>query len=219
MFFENTILNFIYLQKLRSETGGDSLRDDRSGNLIPAFQFKQNPAVLAGAEVTVDNHPHPVDWLQFENSFGYVYAVNLQATASAKFLPFTLPAHYRSELRFDIPKTGKIFQHISAGIHFDYYFRQNNVFLQNNKETPTAGDALPGFSTGLEVYSKNKMNLLMLIFSGENITNTVYQSHLSRLKYLEVNTANGKRGIWNAGRNIIVKLIFPLAFNEGAYRK
>ncbi len=211
--FENTILNFIYVEKLRSVIGGDSLRDDGEGNSIPAFQFKQNNALLAGAEITMDIHPHPADWLHFENSFGYVYAINLHQTESAKYLAFTPPAHYRSELRFDIPKTGDVIGGLFAGVHFDYYFAQKHVLLQNNTETPTPDYALLGVSAGFDLYAASKQRVFTFVFAAENLANTAYQSHLSRLKYLDMNDANGKRGIWNAGRNISVKIIFPLEFS------
>jgi len=125
--FENTILNYIYIQKLSSVTGGDSLMPGEDGNLIPAFQFRQNSALLAGAEITMDIHPHPADWLHFENSFGYVYAINLNQPDSAKYLPFTPPAHYRGELRFDVPKTGEGVDGLFSGIRVDSIFRQKNV--------------------------------------------------------------------------------------------
>ena len=211
--FENTILNFIYIEKLNSVNGGDSLRQTTDGNLLTAFQFKQNNALLTGAELTMDIHPHPADWLHFENSFGYVYAINMHQTDSAKYLPFTPPAHYRSELRFDIPKTGDVIRGLFAGVHFDYYFAQNHVLLQNNTETPTPDYALLGASAGFDLYASGKQKVFTFVVAAENLTNTAYQSHLSRFKYLDINYANGKRGIWNQGRNMSVKIIFPLEFS------
>ncbi len=222
--FENTILNYIFVQKLSSITGGDSLMPGEDGDLIPAFQFRQNNALLAGAEITMDIHPHPADWLHFENSFGYVYAVNLNQPDSAKHLPFTPPAHYRGELRFDVPKTGNWVRGLFAGIRFDYFFRQNNILRADNTETPTPGYGLLGASAGFDLYANGKTRLrqgtsagntkiFSLIVACENITNTAYQSHLSRLKYLDVNPASGRQGIWNMGRNISVKIVFPLEFS------
>ena len=213
--FENTILNFIYIQKLSTADGNDSLVAGEDGNLLPSFQFKQNNALLAGAELTMDIHPHPIDWLHFENSFGYVYAVNLSQADSAKYLPFTPPAHYRGELRFDVPKTGDWVRGLFAGLHFDYFFQQNHALLANRTETPTPDYALLGASAGFDLYANGRKKVLSLIVAAENLTNTAYQSHLSRLKYLDINPANGKAGIWNMGRNISVKIFFPLEFNVG----
>ncbi len=211
--FENSILNYIYIQKLSNKTGEDSVLPTADGSWIQAFQFRQNNAVLAGVEVTMDIHPHPADWLHFENSFGYVYAVNLHQPDSAKYLPYTPPAHYRGELRFDIPKTGSWIRGLFAGIHFDYFFQQNHVLLMDNTETPTPDYGLLGAAIGFDFYAGGKTKIFSLILAGENLLNTAYQSHLSRLKYLEENPANGKRGIWNMGRNFSVKMVFPLEFN------
>ncbi|MES2622603.1 MAG: TonB-dependent receptor [Bacteroidota bacterium] len=211
--FENTILNYIYIQKLRSVNGGDSLMEGEDGTAVPAFQLRQNNAVLAGAELTMDIHPHPADWLHFENSFGYVYAVNLNKPDSSKYLPFTPPAHYRGELRFDIPKTGEWIKNLFAGVRFDYFFHQKHVLLENNTETPTPDYGLLGVSAGFDFFAQGKTKVFTLIVAAENLTNTAYQSHMSRLKYADVNPANGKRGIWNMGRNISVKIIFPLEFD------
>jgi len=43
-----------------------------------------------------------------------------------------------------------------------------------------------------------------------NLTDEAYQSHLSRLKYTPVNYATGRTGIYNMGRNLSFKLIFPI---------
>ena len=39
------------------------------GDYLSAFQFVQGNANLLGGEIIVDIHPHPFDWLHFENSF------------------------------------------------------------------------------------------------------------------------------------------------------
>ena len=210
--FENTILNYIYTQKLSNVTGGDSLLPADGGNLIPAFQFKQNNALLAGAELTMDIHPHPADWLHFENSFGYVYAINLNRPDSARYLPNTPPAHYRGELRFDIPKTGNSWRGLFIGLHFDYFFQQKHALLADNTETPTPDYGLLGATAGFTYYARGESPVFTLLVSAENITNTAYQSHLSRLKYLDINPATGRQGIWNMGRNFSIKIIFPLQF-------
>jgi len=74
-----------------------------------------------------------------------------------------------------------------------------------------------GASAGFDLYANGKLKVFTLIVACENITNTAYQSHLSRLKYLEANLATGRNGIWNMGRNISVKIIFPLEFSVGKY--
>jgi iron complex outermembrane receptor protein len=60
-----------------------------------------------------------------------------------------------------------------------------------------------------------KMNIrwfesLDVVVSGNNLLNTVYQDHLSRLKYAPLNTANGYNGVWNMGRNISVQVMIGI---------
>lgn len=216
--FENTVVNYIGVQKLSSVFGGDSLMEGETGGMVPAFRFTQRNALLAGVELSMDIHPHPADWLHFENSFGYVYAIAFNQPDSLKHLAFTPPAHFRSELRFDIPKTGKILRGLFAGVHFDYFFHQKNVLRADNTETPTPDYALVGANAGFDIHLPGGGKLLTLIIAAENITNTTYQSHLSRLKYLDTNPVSGRQGIWNPGRNFSVKFLFPLEFEVGKKR-
>ena len=50
-----------------------------------------------------------------------------------------------------------------------------------------------------------------LYVTADNLLNRAYQSHLSRLKYADVNTVTGRQGVYNMGRNITVKLVVPFS--------
>ena len=50
--------------------------------------------------------------------------------------------------------------------------------------------------------------------SGTNLTDRAYQSHLSRLKYADVNPVTGRRGVSNMGRNIMLKVVVPIRFGN-----
>ncbi|MBO9682461.1 MAG: TonB-dependent receptor, partial [Flavisolibacter sp.] len=69
--FYNYINNFIFYKKLSGTAGGDSLVLVGQ-DLIPAFQFEQRTARLAGFEALLDFHPHPLDWLHWQNTVSYV---------------------------------------------------------------------------------------------------------------------------------------------------
>ena len=43
-----------------------------------------------------------------------------------------------------------------------------------------------------------------------NLFDRAYQSHLSRLKYVEATPYKGHQGIYNMGRNITMKLVVPV---------
>ena len=51
-----------------------------------------------------------------------------------------------------------------------------------------------------------------LYVTADNLLNKAYQSHLSRLKYADVDTVTGRRGVYNMGRNITFKVVVPIAF-------
>jgi iron complex outermembrane receptor protein len=40
-----------------------------------------------------------------------------------------------------------------------------------------------------------------------------YQNHLSRLKYTDINPVTGREGVFNMGRNFVMKLNIPLGFD------
>ena len=66
---------------------------------------------------------------------------------------------------------------------------------------------------GTDIRRKNKV-LLSLHVRVENLTDVAYQSHLSRLKYAAVNNLTGRTGVFNMGRNISIKLLIPVVFNQ-----
>jgi iron complex outermembrane receptor protein len=78
-------------------------------------------------------------------------------------------------------------------------------------ETPTAGYALLGVGAGTTYRTRAGREALQLFVQVDNLLNTAYQSHLSRLKYFEYYQASptGRLGIFNPGRNLGVKLVVP----------
>lgn len=201
--FTNNINNFIYSRKLNSTFGGDSIRDGAT-----AFQFVSGDASLTGGEVIIDIHPHPLDWLHFENSFSYVQAVQKGESDSTKYLPFTPAPKLQSDLRADIKKAGKVLSNIYIKAGLENYFAQNNYYSAYGTETATPGYTL--FNAGIGTDFMRKENTFCSLFvSVNNITDVAYKSHLSRLKYGEINYATGRTGVFNMGRNISFKLVIP----------
>ena len=77
-------------------------------------------------------------------------------------------------------------------------------------ETQTAAYTLFNASVHTDIHYSPK-HVVQLQVSVNNIFNTAYQSHLSRLQYFEYYTQspNGHLGIYNMGRNICMKIIIP----------
>jgi len=216
--FNNDIQNYIYNQKLQNAQGGDSV-------IVPnnqTFKFVAARAKLYGGEFSVDIHPHPWDWLHFENSLSVVYARNRgvagesKISDSAKYLPFIPPLHTISELRANIKKAGKTFANAFVKAQFEIYAKQDRVYLENNTETPTAGYQLFNAGFGTDILNKHGKTLFTVSFLGNNLFNVAYQSGLNRLKYFEPYPGNftGHNGIYNMGRNFSLKVDVPLRIKE-----
>ena len=98
------------------------------------------------------------------------------------------------------------------GIESDYNFSQDHPFTGYNTETATPGYWLIGANISADVTSKGK-TICTLSLTGENLGNIAYQNSLSRFKYLDVNNATNRQGVFNVGRNFGIKLNVPLTFN------
>ena len=208
--FYNHINNYIYYSRLEAADGGDSLIND-NGTLLEAFKFGQSGATLAGFEANFDIHPHPLDWLHFENTFSFVAGTFSNYFEGSNRLPAMPPAHLLSELRANFSKSGAVLRNLYFKAEMDVTARQNRVFKAYNTETPTAGYALFDIGAGSDFTAK-KRKIFSLYLSLNNITNVAYQNHLSRLKYTDINNVTGRRGVFNMGRNFNVKMNLPLDF-------
>ena len=202
--FTNNINNYIFSRKLSSTISGDSIAEE-----VPVYKFTAGNAILSGVEIFVDVHPHPLDWLHFQNSFSYVNAQLSNQPDSAKYLPFTPPAKWVSDIRIDIEKAGRYFSNSFLSFGLEYYFKQNRIFAAYNTETTTPAYTLLNASFGGDILI-NKKTVAKLYITGTNLADIAYQSHLSRLKYAPVNNLSGRTGVYNMGRNISIKLIVPV---------
>ncbi|HSB92302.1 MAG TPA: TonB-dependent receptor, partial [Flavitalea sp.] len=206
--FYNHINNFIFYSKLNSINGGDSLVSS-DGDLIPAYQYNQRTANLYGLEMQIDIHPHPLDWLHWENSLSYVRGKFAEALDGSENLPLIPSAHWLTELRGEFMKKGKMIRNLSVYSDLDITFSQTNAFTGYQTETITPGYLLlnAGFTGSL--MRKNKQVMTFYI-SANNLGDVAYQSHLSRLKYTEENMLTARRGVFNMGRNFMFKINIPL---------
>jgi iron complex outermembrane receptor protein len=202
--FSNDINNFIFLSKLNSYAGGDSLNQG-----YQTFEYRATNANLTGGEFSLDIHPHPLDWLHFENSIAIVIASIKNQTDSTKYFPFTPAPKYSSQLMANILKPNKFMRNSYLKLGVDYYFKQDKIYAAYNTETVTPAYTLINIGFGSEIIRKEK-TLFSIFFSINNLTDVSYQSHLSRLKYLPENYTNNTIGVYNMGRTISVKLLIPI---------
>ncbi|QMU29074.1 TonB-dependent receptor [Adhaeribacter radiodurans] len=211
--FDNRISNYIFQARL-SDDQGQPIVDDQ-GNLT--YKYQQSKAQLYGGEFTLNLHPESVPWLNFNNSLAYVNGINKNSKLretygdAAKYLPFILPLHYRSEIRGTLRKSVGAYTGIYARLELDAYGRQNKIYAVDNTETPTSGYVLFNTGVGTNVKQKSGRVFCQLFFQVNNLFDKAYQSHLNRLKYFEYFQAspNNHRGIYNMGRNFSAKVIIP----------
>ena len=212
--FANRINNYIFTHRLPEEI--------EEGYLT--YAYTQGDARLLGFEAGVDIHP--IHSLHFANSFSYVNAQLLDQPAETKCLPFTPAPRWTSELKWELLHHShstirhdhsaykghrSLFNNLYVAAGLNYYLRQSNIYRADETETETPAYALLNFSAGTDLQFKGK-KVAELYIIADNVLNTAYQNHLSRLKYADMNNATGRRGVYNMGRNITFKLVVPLQF-------
>jgi len=218
--FNNNISNYIFNERLQNRSGKDS-SITQAGAPFPVFKFQQTNAQLYGGEARIDIHPHPLDWLHFENTLSVVYALNLggngvKITDSTRYLPYIPPVHTNSELHAEFKKNIGCFANIYIKFGVQWYATQNRCFLAYGTETRTPGYTLLNAGIGSKIKNKAGKTLFTFGIFGTNLADVAYQSNMSRLKYFDNYPINytGRSGIYSMGRNISFKLTVPLNFKK-----
>jgi iron complex outermembrane receptor protein len=209
--FYNTVKDYIFYQKLTAKSGGDSIIVENGDDLY-AFAFRQKDAHLYGAELNVDFHPHPLDWLHVENSLSLIRGQFKEALDGSTNLPGIPSARWLSEIRIEMFKKSKAIRNSFINMQLDNVFAQNNPFVGYNTETQTPNYHLINIGFSTQVQRKNK-TLFNVSLVGQNMADVAYQNHLNRLKYGPTNEATGRMGVFNMGRNFSLKINVPLQFD------
>src|SRR5690606_23112298 len=175
--FSNSISNFIFYRKMNAISGGDSIIVD-GNNYYYAFGFDQANAILYGVEFSLDIHPHPFDWLHFENTFSYVRGKLSEEQDGSINIPFIPAPKMINEIKADLFKNAKWLKELYVKLELDKTFKQNHPFTGYNTETITPAYTLLNAGAGFNIYSKKRV-VANIYFSANNITDKAYQSHLS----------------------------------------
>jgi iron complex outermembrane receptor protein len=211
--FYNSINNFIFYRKLESVSGGDSIINVNGDN-IPAFQFSQDDAKLSGLEIVLDIHPHPLDWLHFENSVSFVRGRFDQKVGGTDNLPLMPALKFSSELVASFKKTGKALKNSYYKVGMETNLKQDKPFFAYDTETATPAYTVLNTGIGTDIINKKEKTIFSVHFAAINLTDAAYQNHLSRLKYAGENLVTGRLGVFNPGRNFSLKINIPLIFKE-----
>lgn len=212
--FFNNVRHFIYLNRLQSSAGTDSIPDP--SDPAPAFKYNQGNAILFGGEISIDVHPHPFDFLHLQQSFSIVRGLMPDQPDSMRNLPFIPAPNYRAEIRLQKIRIKQL-HNPYISLEYNYHFKQSKIFSAFGTESETEAYGLINFSFGSEVRSRENKTIASVHFAIDNILNTAYQDHLSRLKYAPENVFTHRKGIYNPGRNFSVKLEIPFKLKESKY--
>ena len=214
--FANRIDNYIFTHRLNQEM--------EEGYLT--YAYTQGDARLLGFEAGIDFHP--IHSIHFSNTFSYVDAQLMHASADTKYLPFTPAPHWASELKWELfhhshttvnhhhttdAAHRSLFNNLYVAAGLDCYLRQTHIYSADDTETKTPGYALVSLSAGTDIQVKGR-KVAELYITADNLLDKAYQNHLSRLKYADVNAVTGRCGVFNMGRNITFKLVVPLFLTQ-----
>ena len=195
------------------------------------FRYTQGTALLKGLEAGFDLHP--IHQLHLASTFSMVDARQLHQTEETRYLPLTPPARLTAEVKWEFTHNGD--HHAKAPHHvreradehhlldhlldnayvslgLTHHFRQDHYYRAYGTETATPAYTLVNISAGTDIIYKGGRKLCELHLVADNLFDCAYQSHLSRLKYADLNNVTGRRGIYNPGRNVTIKAIFPIRF-------
>jgi iron complex outermembrane recepter protein len=182
--FYNIIDNFIYYRHF-----SDSISIDNE--LLPVYRYVQGNSVLKGFEFSFD--VHPVSNLHFENSISYVDAENFDISRPLPFIP---PIRITDELRYTFKtKKESHIQEPYIKLTMVNALKQDRIDIF---ETATDGYTLFNAGAGMNIIIGKQKALVFV--NANNITDTKYFNHLSRLKEV---------GIHEMGRNITFGLSLP----------
>lgn len=189
--YNNYVHNFIY-----ASNNGETINAE--GSDYPVYRYGQVNANLYGAEATLTIHPVP--FIHFENTFGYVHAQNNTLNRPLAFIP---AGTLRNELRFEPKIKGTNDAYLSVGINSAFkQSRVDEVF-----ETPTSGYTLLNAGIGA-TFNLGKQPVRLSV-SANNLLDQKYYDALSRYKPGRLSQEDPTLGIYNPGRNITFGLYVP----------
>ena len=202
--FSNWIDDYIFLARLPYETDG-----------YRTYQYRQGDARLMGGEVSID--VHPFNPLHIENAFSYVRGLQLHQPEESKNLPMMPAPRWTCDVRYEFPDFAKgRCRRTFLAFGSECNLKQDKFYALDGTETATPSYTLLNLSAGMDLHIFGH-NCIELTFSCQNLFDKVYQPHLSRLKYVDTNSASGRQGISAMGRNFCLKVSIPIDIHLKGY--
>jgi len=212
--FANYIQNFIYANRIASKLGGDSITQG-----YPTFKFQSNTALIAGVAAYFNVHPTDTKWIELDNGFTYIYSYIYNQTDSTQHVPWTPAPRLTSDVKLKLTdKHHSILKGTYIKFGLAKYWAQNNVYSANWTELPSVPYTLYNMGIGTDFVNPKTSKLICSFYINcTNLTNLAYVDHTSRPQYFlsyngitPVVVTQQSQGIYNMGRNVGFKLIFPI---------
>ncbi len=205
--FYNHIDRFVFADRTDSVSQG-----------YPVYQFvSTNTAILTGVSGYLNIHPAGVKWLEVDNGLTYLYSWLPHTTDSTDHLPWIAAPHLTTVIRF---RLNDRLHSILRGTYWQVgqakYWAQREIYSALYTELPSAAYTLfnAGFGTDF-VQPKTGRVICSLFVNGTNLTNLAYADHLNLAQYFLshngqlVTVTRQSQGVYNMGRDISVKVVFP----------
>ncbi|MGH2642666.1 MAG: TonB-dependent receptor domain-containing protein, partial [Chitinophagaceae bacterium] len=205
--FYNHINDFIFADKTDSVSGG-----------YPIYQYRSsNTAILTGVSGYLDFHLRSVKWIDIRNGLTYLYSFIPNATDSTDHLPHIPAPHLTTEVKFKLnDKPHSILRGTYIKVGQTKYWAQKDIYSALYTELPSAAYILYNAGVGTDfVNPKSGKVICSLFINCTNLTNISYVDHLNLAQYFLENkgqiitVTNRRQGIYDMGRNIGIKVVFP----------
>ncbi len=219
--FYNHINHFIFQDRLASLNGGDSLVNV-AGVFYPVFQYQANSAIITGATAYFNIHPASEKWLEIDNGFTYIYSFLPHQTDSTQYVPLTPAPRLTSKIRLKLSdRNGSVLRDSWLQLGAEHDWEQNRVYSALYTELPSLGYTLYNAGIGTRfINPKTNRTVCSLFLNCTNLFNLAYVDHLSHAQYFWAFNANPvtvtqrDQGIYNMGRNLGLKVIFPIGSHK-----
>jgi len=205
--FYNHINNFIFADRTDSVSQG-----------YPVYQFvSSNVAIITGVSAYFNIHPKAARWFEMDNGFTYIYTYLPNSTDSTRHIPYTAAPHLTSEFKFRLKdRHNSILSqtYFKAGLQHDW--AQHDIYSALYTEVPSAAYTLFNAGIGTNfINPKNGRVICSFFVNCTNLTNVAYADHLNLAQYFyavngnTVTVTRQNQGVYNMGRNVSFKLVFP----------
>lgn len=168
-------------------------------------------------------HPAAAKWLEIDNGFTYIYSHIPNTTDSTQHLPYISAPHLNSEVKIRLNDGHNSIlrgTYLKFGLQHDW--AQNNVYSAFYTELPSAQYIIFNAGLGTSIVNpKTGKTICAVYVNCTNLTNVAYADHLNLAQYFlayngnPVTVTRQNQGIYNMGRNISFKLVFPFGNGGG----